>query len=217
MPSLDVVYPIKLAGLELRYSLRCLQNVPHKKVWIVGEVPTWTKNVLTIKNRFDGTKYKKSGSNIKKVCQKEELSEDFILMNDDFYILKPIEEVKLYHKGELELDGRNLYHAGGFRTLELLKSLGIRKPLNYEMHLPCVINKKLKNELSAKYSHPQGYWLRTLYFNYYGLGGEYKEDVKIYHYKSKVTCDTFASSLNQSNLELIRFPDWIAEKCRYEV
>jgi CCR4-NOT transcriptional regulation complex NOT5 subunit len=36
------------------------------------------------------------------ICECEDISDDFILMNDDFYILNKVEEIKYYHRGKLK-------------------------------------------------------------------------------------------------------------------
>jgi hypothetical protein len=54
--------------------------------------------------------------------------------------------------------------------------MGIKNPLNYEMHIPMIMNKqKLKDVLKSK----NCLW-RSLYGNIYNVGGINREDVKVY-------------------------------------
>jgi hypothetical protein len=67
-----------------------------------------------------------------------------------------------------------------YNTHDKLVSLGIDAPLNYEVHIPMVMNKlKLKNVLKNKTC----LW-RSLYGNIYNVGGIEHEDVKVYNKSS---------------------------------
>lgn len=155
---MDIVYTVKqsLQNEELRYSLRSLENIPHDRVFIVGYVPHFinkeTINYISIPQA--SSKYQNTTNNLKQVCKLETLSDNFILMNDDFYVNKPIqnveEELNLY-RGEIEgvLRFYNAkyplgteYSNGMKQTKELLEGLGIEKPLSYELHTPFIFNKE---------------------------------------------------------------------------
>lgn len=154
---MDVVYTVKqsLQNEELRYSLRSLENLPHDRVFIVGYVPHFinkeTINYISIPQ--SSSKYQNTTNNIKQVCELESLSDNFILMNDDFYINKKVENVEELNLYRGEIEGvLRFYHAkyplgteysnGMKQTKELLESLGVEKPLSYELHIPFVLNKQ---------------------------------------------------------------------------
>lgn len=196
-PLRDVLYIVKPSDVneELRYSLRSLQNIPHGKVFIAGYKPSWVENVIYIPN-FQSPKqikYRNSGSNWRKANADERLSQEYILMNDDFFIMKPVEDILPFHQGSQDafisryLDiGSRAYVAGAISTKHIYKMLGrvTNKPmLNYELHLPMVFDKTKRAELSemAKKYNPMGkpIHFRTLYGNFYNIGGEKIEDVKI--------------------------------------
>lgn len=69
-----------------------------------------------------------------------------------------------------------LYH-----TYDKLGSYGIHEPLNYELHVPMIMNKLLLKRL-LKYK--LCLW-RSLYGNLYEVGGTEMKDVKIYKPTSK--------------------------------
>ena len=105
----DFVYIVKESedNEELRYSLRSISKFyPSNKIWIVGYKPSWIQNVNYIPVKQDcGDKWKNSVNNIIKACESEEISNDFILMNDDFIILKknkPLEIIGNFNLGSLD-------------------------------------------------------------------------------------------------------------------
>ena len=90
--NMDIVYVLKpdFQNEELRYSLRSLENFPHDKVWFVGGQP----NELTPDGRLNirqwgDTKWERVKNMLARVCVADDISEDFWLFNDDFFILKP--------------------------------------------------------------------------------------------------------------------------------
>lgn len=183
--NMDFVYIIKPGekGVELRYSLRSIAKwYPNHKIWIVGYKPEWLQNVEYLPVEQKGTKWTNSTNNVIAACNCEDISEDFILMNDDFFCIDPtmpLEDIINSNLGPLD---KVIDHYGkqkstwatGFKYInELLKKLKIEEPLySYEAHLPLQINKKKFLEVislsevqefmkTSKILHK-----RTLYKNY---------------------------------------------------
>lgn len=176
---------------ELRYSLRSLANLHHNKVYFVGHQPNWTQNVIHIP-RVQGphSKYVNTVRNMRLACTNTDISDNFILMNDDFFIMHRIEEIPTLHRGKIPEVVRYYENLGGLpyaksmrETENVLKSLGISDPLSYELHTPMVINRERYQEIMD--SIPQiganFYRLnkRTLYGNLAKVGGKKTYDVKI--------------------------------------
>lgn len=194
---MDIVYTVRpgYKNEELRYSLRSLKNLPHDKVVIVGYKPPWVKDVLYIQtDQPDTLKYKNTTDNIIQACLDDRVSEDFILMNDDFYILKPIKELEHYNRGPIEavIDyymNSDIYGEGMRQTYNYLKSLGYHDILSYELHLPMVINKKnflaMIKRQRAEAPHIEVLHKRTLYGNMFNYGGQSIKDVKVTKYMDK--------------------------------
>src|SRR5688500_13003685 len=94
---MDVVYFLSNESTwqdgELRYSLRSIEKNLQQpgKVWIIGHKPAWIRNVRHIPFP-DPYKSNKDANLILKLIRlaiESDLSNDFIAMSDDHYILKP--------------------------------------------------------------------------------------------------------------------------------
>lgn len=175
---------------EFRYSLRSLENLPHGKVFVVGYKPTWcTEDVLEIEKPDylpQETKYIKSTMNLIAAMDDPRLSEDFVLMNDDFFIMEPIEYVPVLHRESLvkmidwyyKKHQNSPYTQGLLRVFKRLEVMGINDALSYELHVPMVFNKTKFREILEMSMELEGFGKRTLYGNIHDIGGDYFADVK---------------------------------------
>ena len=153
---LDLVYIVKPGdnNEDLKYSLRSVAKfVPHNKIWIVGYKPKWVQNVGYIPVAQKGNKWVNSVANIIAACKNNAISENFILMNDDFFAVKPITDIFTATNLSLGLlsdeadkqrnkTGNSRWAKAFVYVEELLESLGVEKPYyNYESHTPLLINR----------------------------------------------------------------------------
>lgn len=235
---LDVVYPLKKKSQyeELRYSLRSLANIPHGKVYIAGaEFPSWGSDKLGFipVPRIDGeSRFDNAERNWLAACQFLGLSDDFIAMNDDFFIMKPIDEIPEYHNGELEAymeyrkslnDTHEVYLTAMQQTIQLLRERGIKQPIGYTLHTPMVMNKHLRLRLHEMFqyelSHSQFLLMKSLYGNLFDVGGEKHRDVKFLSDnfdKDETFLSTSDAMFKHEKLgEFIR--DTFPEKSLYEI
>lgn len=100
---MDVVYYVRPGerNEELRYSLRSLQNMPHERVWLVGHKPAWVTGVEHIPNRSNGSSPQHNAtSHLLAACDAVP-AERFVVFNDDFYVMEPIEHIPALHAGPL--------------------------------------------------------------------------------------------------------------------
>lgn len=198
----DVVYVVKAEGDndELRYSLRTLQNIPHGKVWLVGHRPRWAVNVehLPTRNHLP-TKYQNSTANLLTACTHDDVADEVIYMNDDFFILRPLDRIPHLHMGPVEnrvryydtkyerrpgryRAGAGRYRDGMVQTADLLRSWGVADVLSYEVHAPMLIDRRKMAEAinrAARETRIVALHKRTLYGNLYRVGGELVKDVKV--------------------------------------
>lgn len=214
---------------ELRYSIRSVVKnyVPKSNVWVVGDKPDWYAGDF-IKTRPVGNAYENVRNNLRHVINTPEISNDFVLMNDDFFIVRKLNSVSHYHGGLLvkradehqELAGPNFYANFLRRTDTVLKKRGIKEPLNYELHTPMLFN---KNMLEQTIDYP--FSIRSSYGNIHNIGGEEIRDVKVYshprfvHTSSSIDNGTPYLSTEDGSFEQLKdylvnmFPD----KSKYEL
>ncbi|WP_019548627.1 hypothetical protein [Streptomyces sulphureus] len=187
----DIVIPVRERDRneELRYTLRAIAaNVPHRQVWIAGYMPSWVRDVGHVPTRQAATKYQNSRGNWKAAVDHEEVADDFLLFNDDFFVMKPLRGVMpALHRGPLSEVYRHFatrvkpgrYLLGMRQTMGLLDELGVESPLCYELHVPIALNRDRYVEVwevcnRIKYPHS-----RTVYGNYWQLGGRQVRDPKV--------------------------------------
>lgn len=235
---MDIVYLVKesVQNDELTYSLRSLRNLHHNRVFMVGGCPNnINKGKITHVASLQGNnKYKNTTESLKRICKREDLSEDFILMNDDFFILKPIlnpaKELNLC-RGTIESVLANYkkrfhnyttaYIQGMEQTKIFLEDHGIKEPLSYELHIPMMLNKEKVLKMfeipyleSIKVLHK-----RSLYGNLYLKGSLQINDVKVLvDYFYPLGTDKFLSTEDNSFARCRPFlNDLFPEKSEYEI
>jgi len=196
----DLVYIVRPGNRndELRWSLRTVEkNLPGRRVWIVGHKPNWLTNVEYIHTRQEGHKHENTLANLITACSHQEISPQFILMNDDFFILRPLREIPVLHRGTINEFIERYRRAGVGATLgwwrrasetkETLAMLGYNPDtvLSYELHVPMPIHRETWlagiKELQRIGRHHIRHWTkRSFYGNHAKLGGERSDDVKIH-------------------------------------
>ena len=198
MKDKDVVYFVKecRTNEELRYSLRSVEkNFPHRKVFIFGGKPDdiHPDRFVPLK-QYGTTKWEKVRNMLYKCCENKDVSDDFFLFNDDFFVMLPITEYKPMYDGSIykrivQIEGRN-YDTPSHYTAQLRKmvhELEHECPsapmLNYAVHMPMLVNKEKMLCVLKKFQSPM---FRTLYGNYWNIGGEQMPDMKILRTSQKI-------------------------------
>ena len=193
---------------ELRYSIRSVvKNLPYDNLWLAGYKPSWyTGNFLAVNNTT--TKFENIRLALKAVAENNEISNNFILMNDDFFILKPVESVEMLHGGPLidkinrykDLVGTNRYVSILDKTYNFLIKNGIKEPLDYDIHTPMPMNRTNLLEVINRKHFP-----RSLYGNIFNVGGKLIKDVKVYPesslLKNRINEDTPYISTQDNSFE----------------
>ena len=98
---MDAVYICRHGNNEeLRYSLRSIENLKEvNNVWVIGGKPNWyVGNHIPVQS---STKYTHAITNLHVLTRQKQISEEFILMNDDFFVIKPVDKLETYHEGLL--------------------------------------------------------------------------------------------------------------------
>lgn len=189
---MDAVYVCRSGqNFELRFSLRSLAaNVPHDQVHVIGGWPPWVESraVRTWARPIARTKYATTTAHLRFACEQLEISDPFMLWNDDFYALQPVGGPPAAHRGELpavleryrSLTGR---WAEGLRaTAAALTPLLPGQTLySYELHAPLLVHKQtMLNALDVcRTIQTTAPHKRTVYGNLARLGGERMRDPKV--------------------------------------
>lgn len=227
----DIVYILKsdVKPDELRYSLRSVcKNFPYRKIWFYGGCPQGITPDEYVPFQQRGVMvWEKTTSTIEAICKNKNITEDFWLFNDDFYIMKPVTDMPTYYDKTLlrriqQIEKRrkgagSLYSAQLRITREVLQENGY-KTFNYAVHMPMLINRK--KGLKTIQSFPRLHMFRSVYGNVWNVGGEQHKDVKIVVKDQKPLKDCDFLSTGDTPLEetevgrfiIERFPD----KCKYE-
>lgn len=222
----DIVYFVKDTEIneELRYSLRSLKNFPHNKVWFYGGCPKDLSPDHHIYVEQDQpTKWANIFKMYKLACQNDDITEDFWLFNDDFFVMEPVEKGPNWFDGDLykrvvtledKHDGITPYSQQLRYTLQELEGMGC-KTVNYALHVPMLINREKARELCKIMDGPM---IRCVYGNYFNVGGEQHSDVKIDSVNKLYKGGEYLSTNDKSFKGAVgkQIADLFPEKCKYE-
>lgn len=230
---MDIIYVVKKknGNDRLKYSLRSLKNIEHDKVWIAGHTPNWCRNVGSIPVLQTGSRFENSTMNLLLACAHPEVSEECVYFNDDFFVMKKLDEIPVLHRGLVKdvlkeykaKFGDSKYSRGAEETARFMKQyLHIKEPISYELHVPLPFR---KSSMAKVLRLPMKYNVdlpvlhkRSLYGNYLQIGGTQIPDVKI-HNGSEIPKDSpfLFSTATSMDAELGRYVrNNFPEKCRYE-
>lgn len=216
MPN-DIVYILKgtLDTDELRYSLRSVEaNFPHRFVWFVGGQPAGFKPDRALPHQQTGAnKWEHIRSSMLRIAREPELSEEFFLFNDDFYVMK-LQTGKFINFTDRTLGWRigqlrNEYTVLTNYTKTLVKANEELKiqghPTdNFEVHLPMLFEKALIPSI-LKCSSPQ---MRSIYGNINRVEHIQHDDVKVYDFDT-VPDDPDYLSTNDKTFERGKVGEYI--------
>jgi hypothetical protein len=170
---------------ELRYSIRSVNyHYPEAKIWVVGDFPSWYDGDY-VRVKQTETKYRNALKNLTAIVNSPQIPENFILMNDDFYIIDKPNSLEYWHEGPLiekyymyyDYYQSSSYTRKLFETNSRLKRLGYKEAVSYELHVPFPVE---KSKLARVLKYEDLLW-RSMYGNIFEVGGHKISDVKFYH------------------------------------
>ena len=228
----DIVYILKkdVKPEELRYSLRSVcENFPYRKIWFYCGCPEGIKPDEYVPFEQKGVMtWEKTTSTVEQICKNKNITEDFWLFNDDFYVMKPVEDIPPYYDRTLykrikQIEKRrggapSLYSMQLSLTRDALQNEGY-KTFNYAVHMPMLINRKKALEVIRKY--PNLRMFRSVYGNVLDIGGEQHADVKIISKDFEPDRDCDFLSTGDGDISESKVGRFIMERfpnpCKYEV
>jgi len=226
MEKLDILYILGAGSRwhdnEIRYSLRSVEKYLNiNKVFIVGEIPEWMTNVVHIPTK-DKSINKLINARAKYLAgaNNRELSARFILMNDDFFILKQT-EIKNYTRGKTEIMIRRHQTMAGYyfkalcQTKNRLDAMGITDPKDFEVHSPIIFDKEKLKTVIAMMGENSVYLLRTAYGNMTNLETTKVEDFKacnVREFENQLKRKAEFLSINDALVICPEFTNWLKVK-----
>ena len=189
--DLDVVYFVKESNNnpEFLYSLRSIcMNMPFRRVWVFGGCPLPITPDVRVRVDQNGiTKWDRVRNMFRMACENKEITDDFILFNDDFFVMKPTERIDSLYRSSLSEHIDTIETAYWHKVTPYTKKLRETEQwlkdnghptLSYGLHTPFIFNKeKLLNLINT---YPDLRCSRTVYGNFYNIGGTQHEDIKIF-------------------------------------
>lgn len=187
----DIVYFVKNGphDEELRYSLRSVEEYfRYKKVWFYGGCPMDLKPDYYVQvTQNMPSKWENVRKMMMEVCQNDDITENFWLFNDDFFILRPIDEnMEPRFDGTLTSKIQQIRDKHHGEDSEWSKNLGkLRQTLKkykkpekcYAIHEPILVNRRKMLEVLEKF--PDEPMIRALYGNWWEIGGVQEADPKL--------------------------------------
>jgi len=115
----------------------------------------------------------------------ERVSDPFLMFNDDFYVMHPMEKVPILHTGSLQatieahVKGTS-YREAMEKSAAVLAPSEAKDPKGYEVHCPMEFEKLALSLVLSLGEKIKGYQYRTAYGNLQNIGGIQCSDVKVY-------------------------------------
>lgn len=155
----DVVYPVKLTrngNRELRLSLRSLSNIPHRNVYVVApERIEWlSDDVRFIECPDDHVSYENVNRKLLAACSVDDLSENFVYMNDDIFIMREMTDIPYWalsstlqtRLDEYKVTGLGIYAQDLMKTKQFLEEYR-QSTIDFESHSPIVFHKGILEQI----------------------------------------------------------------------
>lgn len=176
----DLAYLVHEADNDLlRYSLRSIEAHAeglYRKVWIVGVLPEWARNVEHIPVEYQGEKFADIRAKLTALCAERKVAANVVIMNDDHIATGPV-SWDAVHMGSTEkfiaeaYRPKNSWWEAMRDTAGWMRDRGHGDILCYAGHVPLMYSKRKLKALLAEYPADQ----RLLDVGLYpeaGTGGE---------------------------------------------
>lgn len=196
MENIDLVYVLgeglsHFRNQEIKYSLRSVEKhvTGFRNIFIIGFKPPFLNNKVIHIPHQDNPYYCKERRIMEKfltACSIPEISDKFLMFNDDFFFTKSVNAQKIpyYHKGELceaiKMMEPGMYRKSLENTYAALTEKGF-ETRHFDLHYPAYYDKNKFPEVMSKYDWTirSGFTVKSLYANTLRFVGEYRCDTKI--------------------------------------
>lgn len=231
LKNIDIIYFVKASDKneELRYSLRSVEaNFPHRYVWFIGGKPCGLEpDKWLYVDQNQPTKWANTSMLLRSACLNSEITDDFVLFNDDFFVLGPVKDVPYYADKDIlsrvtairkRWGAATEYSNNLYKTYELLNQKDLPY-VNYAVHYPMIINKI--EMLETFQAFPTGLMWRSLYANHHKKFPVFTVDCKInsvHILPKKYATYVSTQDITFKNGDVGQYiRNMFKEPCRYEV
>jgi len=193
----DILIPLgqgsRHDNLELRYCLRSIEKhlIGVRNVFIVGDKPEWLRGVVYIPERDNPNNWMRAHNIYRKIMAgikfsfinlsakpsvnkfevfDLELSDNFLFMNDDHFLLTDYVagEFPYYHRGAVDLQALEHHKPQQLQMANTAYMLEDNAFLDFDIHCPVVYNKRLFQNIFSRLPEkwPEyGYGIKSFYNN----------------------------------------------------
>lgn len=176
MVEFDAVYPFAGDPWELSHSVRLLRK--HSKVrniYVIGDDPGL--DVIHVPFIEMDVKETNIWKKTLAACFIPGLSERFLFINDDHFILKDFDDLPAYYGAYKDDDCGPQYQQAVARTFEKLMYMGLNTKY-FDVHYPCFFEKPKFIECFKVFNGAE-HIMKSAYFNFYNCKGVEIEDKKL--------------------------------------
>lgn len=182
---LDIVYPYKAASdhLEINVSIKSLRKfVPiYRNIYIIGDNPQIEGTIHIQAYDNNDLVFGKNRNIMEKIylaCTMPAISDDFLMMNDDFFWLKQTDITNYpYYSGSFQhiLDRKDtdIYKQELIRTMRDIDNFQY-----FDIHKPIIYNKVKFMDAMGSHNWRLPKLVKSLYCNYWNITGKPTEDHK---------------------------------------
>lgn len=217
----DIVIPVKESDNyeSLRYVLRSIdENCPQiGTVWLVGAKPDWATNVRHLPIKHAGRrKYERINEVWESLGRTYDISEHFVWLNDDIFVMKPTYEFENYRSTKPILRTSNNYYEKSITdTQTLIHSIQGRNRafVDYDLHTPFSTYRSHVRKATSAMRQKRGlYQYRSAIGNLMWYDGVESADVKVRHPNKEPAGNETYISLTNTIWEHGKAGKWLRQR-----
>jgi hypothetical protein len=180
---------------ELRYSLRSVEkNLRYyRNVFLIGAKPDFIgPEVIEVPYKdVYANKQRNIMSKILRACNDSRISQEFMLFNDDYFLLEPTEAPTYPYYFDKDLKTKSNEYSNAYKNCidETIQALQGKDGRHFDIHKPIIYNKLKFKAMVAIYDWNvrYGYIVKSMYCNHNNIQGVQMADNKInYPYRAEL-------------------------------
>lgn len=231
--GIDVVIPMGTGSVnsnnELRFCLRSIEKNlrGYRNIWIVGFMPKWMRNLKHIPFKEYHPKANNIHDKIKAACQHPEVSDEFIMFNDDYFLTCETQATTYpyFYSRDAMIEVMERPKADPYRRLvvDTINETGMKE--YFDIHCPMRIKKSVFLSMPYNRNYEGGILVKSSYAKHAVVQGTPTHDAII---RTKMTreqienMEVFTDCISVHDEAINQdFISWVQDryphKCSYEV